>query len=115
MGSFRQRGMSPSSFFILMSRVSGKAYFLYVLWSGRGRRFYIGISENTAHRLTQHNLGLSRWTARYRPWVIVHEEKFDTYRLARLRENELKRQKGGQGFWEKTGLRPQSFSRSSGS
>jgi hypothetical protein len=29
-----------------MSRVSGKAYFVYILWSPRARRFYTGLSEN---------------------------------------------------------------------
>jgi hypothetical protein len=28
-----------------LSRVSGKPYFLYILWSVPGKRFYIGISE----------------------------------------------------------------------
>jgi predicted GIY-YIG superfamily endonuclease len=38
-----------------MSRVSGKPYFVYILWSPAGRRFYIGISENLVYRLQQHN------------------------------------------------------------
>jgi len=87
-----------------MSRVSGKPYFVYVLWSEIGRRFYIGISEDVSHRIMQHNQGLSRWTARYKPWILVYQEAQADYRSARLRENELKRQKGGDGLCRLTGL-----------
>jgi predicted GIY-YIG superfamily endonuclease len=34
-----------------MSRVSAKVYYVYVLWSPRAERFYIGISENPQRRL----------------------------------------------------------------
>ncbi len=92
-----------------MSRVSGKPYFLYILWSQLGRRFYIGISENPKRRLHQHNQGVSAWTARHRPWILVHQERYENYRTARKREMELKRQKGGQGFYQMTGLEPERF------
>ena len=96
------------------SRVSGKAYFLYVLWSETGRRFYIGISENTDQRLDQHNSGeFHGWTNRYRPWSLVHVERYETYRDARVRELELKAQKGGAGFFAKTGLDPSDYGRGS--
>jgi putative endonuclease len=85
-----------------MSRVSDKPYFVYVLWSETSRRFYIGITENLAHRLAQHNEGLSAWTSRYRPWALVYQERKPDYGLARRRENELKRQKGGSGFFRLT-------------
>ncbi len=110
MGSVPQPGTEP---FPLspMSRVSGKPYFLYILWSQRGRRFYIGVSENTQRRLHQHNEGKSGWTAPYRPWILVHEERFENYRTARRREIELKRQKGGQRFYQLTGLQPECLHR----
>ena len=40
-------------------------------------------------------------------------EKCEDYNTARRRENELKRQKGGIGFFEKTGLDPALFGRAS--
>jgi putative endonuclease len=98
----------------LMSRVSDKPYFVYVLWSECGRRFYIGISDSPPHRLEQHNSALgSGWTTRYRPWTLVHTEPYPTYADARRRELELKRQKGGNGFFMKTGLDPSRFERGS--
>ncbi len=86
-----------------MSRVSNKPYFVYVIWSDSARRFYIGISENAAHRLEQHNLGASNWTSKFGPWRLVHTEPFSDYREARKREIELKKQKGGKGFYKLVG------------
>ena len=93
-----------------MSRVTGIPYFLYVLWSASGRKFYIGISEDLEKRLEQHN-GEKRlgWTHRYRPWTLVHTERFDSYSDARKRELHVKKQKGGAGFFATTGLNPTVF------
>ena len=96
------------------SRVSNKPYFVYVLWSASGTRFYVGVSENPEGRLQQHNSGeLRGWTKRYRPWEIVHKESFPTYGEARRRELLLKAQKAGAGFFAKTGLDPRRFGRGS--
>src|SRR5690242_15793718 len=92
-----------------MSRVSNKPYFLYILWSAPARKFYIGISEEPASRLAQHNQGLSKWTSRHRPWDLVHVEPYANYAEARKREIALKKQKGGAGFYALTGLNPARF------
>jgi len=95
-----------------MARLSGKPYFVYVLWSASGRRFYIGISEDPSHRLQQHNSGnFAAWTKRYRPWELVFAEMHPSYSDARRRELELKAQKGGRGFFEQTGFDPARFAR----
>ena len=94
-----------------MSRVSGRSFYLYVLWSGSAKRFYIGISIDPQHRLLQHNQSTRGWTARYRPWHLVHQESYLDYASARKREIELKRQKGGDGFFRLTGLDPNQFMR----
>jgi len=97
-----------------MSRVSDKPYFVYVLWSVSGCRFYTGISEDPPHRLEQHNSSnLSSWTTRYRPWRLVLMEQHPNYASARRRELDLKAQKGGTGFFLKTGLDPSRFQRRS--
>ena len=94
----------------MISRVSGKAYFVYILWSPLGQRFYIGITEDLEQRLRQHNSDATcGWTARYRPWTLVYSEMCSDYTAARRRENELKRQKSGKGLFAKTGLNAASF------
>jgi putative endonuclease len=92
-----------------MSHVSGKPYFVYVLWSASCHRFYIGISEDPRHRLAQHNFSGRGWSTRDAPWELVYTEEHPDYRSARLRERELKAQKGGRGFFQKTGLDPEQF------
>ena len=92
-----------------MSRVSGKSYVLYVLWSNSASKFYIGIAEDVDARLVQHNAGVSKWTAKFRPWRLVHIEEFQSYSGAREREILLKKQKGGMGFFKLTGLDPSPF------
>jgi putative endonuclease len=96
-----------------MSRVSGKPYFVYVLWSPAGHRFYTGISEDPQKRLAQHNQGGRGWTARYAPWQLVYSERCENYSVAKRRELQLKAQKRGDGFWTTTGLDPVRFSSSS--
>jgi putative endonuclease len=94
-----------------MSRVSGKAYYVYVLWSPLAERFYIGISEDPQARLEQHNQSGRGWTSRYAPWRLVFSEGHGDYRGARKRELQLKAQKGGEGFWRETGLDATRFGR----
>jgi predicted GIY-YIG superfamily endonuclease len=69
-----------------MSRVSAKPYFVYVLRTPSGHRFYTGISEDPQHRTDQHNQAIWSWTARYRLWELVHVERFNTYTDAGRRE-----------------------------
>jgi len=92
-----------------MSRVSNKPYWAYILWSESAKRFYVGISEDVERRLTQHNYGLSKWTSRHRPWALVYSREFADYTKARKFENELKRHKGGIGFFNGTGLNRERF------
>jgi predicted GIY-YIG superfamily endonuclease len=79
-------------------------YRVYALQSGTGK-FCIGFSENLTLRVQQHNAGLTRSTRGRGPWKLVWQS--DTLKLsdARRLEFDLKRQKGGNGFYQKTGLR----------
>jgi putative endonuclease len=81
----------------------GKTYQVYVLENLTGQ-FYIGLSENPAARLEQHNTGISRWTRHRGPWALVWQSNRLSLSDARKLENKLKRQKGGHGFYQLTGL-----------
>ena len=87
----------------------GTVYQVYVLQNPTGK-FYIGLSENVPLRLQQHNQGVSKWTRSRGPWSSIWSSEIMTLSEARKLENQLKRQKGGIGFYKLTGL-----SRSSGS
>jgi len=45
-------------------------YQVYILQNNKGI-FYIGLSEDIALRLEQHNCGISRWTRSRGPWSLV--------------------------------------------
>jgi putative endonuclease len=75
-------------------------YAVYVLYSQRFRKIYIGQTESIARRLVEHNNGLlSTYTKRYKPWKIVYTEEYDTRAEALKREKQLKSQKGREFIW----------------
>jgi len=61
-------------------------YYLYILKSLTKPWHYIGITENTDKRLSQHNSGETKSTKAYRPLKIVYTEAFDDKISARKRE-----------------------------
>ncbi len=67
----------------------------YILYSKKFDKIYIGYTSNIEARFKSHNkLGTKGWTIKFRPWIIVHTEEFDTKREALDREKQLK---GGKG------------------
>src|SRR5437868_5465048 len=84
-------------------------YRVYVIENSSGT-FYIGLSEDLATRLAQHNSGVSSWTRNRGPWKLAWQSVEMSLGEARKLENRLKRQKGGRGFYQLTGLREPSGS-----
>jgi len=85
------------------------AYRVYVIQNREGK-FYIGVSDDAARRVEQHNSGQSRWTKGRGPWTIVWQSDDLSLSEARKLENRLKRQKGGHGLFHLVGVRPSSGS-----
>jgi putative endonuclease len=85
------------------------SYRVYVLQNIEGR-FYVGMAEDVARRLQQHNCGESCWTKGRGPWRVVWQSDELSLSEARKLENRLKRQKGGHGLFHLLGIQ-----RSSGS
>ena len=80
------------------------AYRVYVI-QNRERKFYIGVSDDIARRLEQHNTGQSRWTKGRGPWRMIWQSEELSLSEARKLENRMKRQKGGHGLFHLTGVR----------
>jgi putative endonuclease len=76
-------------------------HLVYFLQSQRANRFYIGCSTDIEKRLVQHNAGYTKSTKPYRPWVLIHSEKYDTKSAAEKREWHLKHP---QGYLEKKSI-----------
>ena len=68
-------------------------YTVYIIYSESLDKFYIGYTEDVAHRLGQHNSGISEFTSRATDWVLRYSERYDTRELAMKREKEIKNKK----------------------
>ena len=68
-------------------------YYVYILKSESGARYYIGYSESPDRRLLEHNSGKVKSTRPFRPWIKVYQEIHKTETLAMKREKEIKLKK----------------------
>ena len=65
-------------------------YIVYAIKSLKVSRIYVGLSDNVARRLKEHNSGLVFSTKGYRPWALFYKEVYKTRTEARIREKQLK-------------------------
>ena len=65
-------------------------YTVYVLFSKKYNRHYTGYSSDFEMRFVSHNEFGTDWTARYRPWKVIHTKEFDTKAEAMKYEKWLK-------------------------
>ncbi len=63
---------------------------VYVLWSDKLAKRYVGSTRNLKKRLHEHNLGQSRFTKGGIPWRVLYSESLTDLKSARQRENFLK-------------------------
>ena len=68
-------------------------YSVYIIYSVKLDKYYIGYTENIATRLSQHNAGISTFTAKATDWVMKYSEAFANREEAQQRELEIKRKK----------------------
>ena len=63
---------------------------VYVLWSERLKKRYVGSTRDLPKRMREHNSGASKFTKAGIPWVVVYQEDLPDFTAARKRENFLK-------------------------
>ena len=68
-------------------------YFVYILYSNKIDRYYVGFSSDVERRLFYHNLGKKGWTKRGVPWKLVYKFKCKDKKHAMLVEKIIKSQK----------------------
>ena len=69
------------------------AHYVYILYSEKTDRYYIGSTSDVEKRLIKHNLGGTASTRPGRPWKIVHTETLNTKSEALIREKQIKNKK----------------------
>ena len=68
-------------------------YFVYILYSNKIDKYYIGSTDNIPGRLRRHNQGNKSFTSTGKPWMLVYKEVFNTKTEALKRESQLKKWK----------------------
>ena len=76
-------------------------FHIYVIYSAKFDKIYIGFTSDLEARFKSHNeLATKGWTMKFRPWKIIHTEPFATKKEAMRREKELKSARGRKFIWE---------------
>jgi putative endonuclease len=65
-------------------------YTVYIIYSQRIDKYYIGFSSNVQERLRKHNRNSKGFSSSGRPWIMVYSEVFDNKKDAMAREKQLK-------------------------
>jgi putative endonuclease len=68
-------------------------FHVYILYSEKLDRYYLGHSEDSVTRLAQHNSGMSSFTSAASDWVLLYQEEYPTREAAHKREQEIKKKK----------------------
>ena len=72
-----------------------EVYTVYVLYSRKYDKIYVGHTSNLISRFHSHNeLSHKGWTAKFRPWLVIYCEWFKSKSDAIKREKQLKSSKG---------------------
>ena len=69
-------------------------YFVYILYSAKCDKFYVGHTDAIDRRLYEHNHSKGgKFSKGCAPWVVVYSEQFSTRVEAVKRELEIKKRK----------------------
>lgn len=80
-----------------------KHYSVYVIQSEVNGSFYVGMAQDIAVRLKEHNDRKSTYTKSFVPWRLIYFEEVGETSLARKREKYLK-STAGKNFLRKQGV-----------
>ena len=64
--------------------------FMYILYSGKLDKYYVGACSDLDRRLYEHNIGHSKFTSLGIPWVGMYKEEYPGLNIAKKREAEIK-------------------------
>jgi putative endonuclease len=68
-------------------------YSVYIIYSEKLDKHYIGYSSDVEDRLLKHNRKSKGFSSLGKPWSLVYTESFETKKAAMDREKQLKRWK----------------------
>ncbi len=68
-------------------------FFVYILYSAKIDKYYIGSTQNPYERLKKHNTNHKGFTGKTNDWKIVYKEEFNSKAEAMKREYFIKNKK----------------------
>ena len=68
-------------------------FFVYIMYSQKIDKYYIGYTADIKDRLAKHNRKSNGFSSRGRPWTVVYSEEYESKNEAMEREKQLKRWK----------------------
>jgi putative endonuclease len=68
-------------------------FFVYILYSKKLDRYYVGYTADLGKRLSEHNTGTSTYTSRASDWELKYQEEFPSREEAHKRELAIKKKK----------------------
>lgn len=82
------------SFFLPLTQIlPAEMYTVYILYSQRVDRYYVGYTNDLERRLSEHNRPKGKFTDRGIPWELCYSEVFLEKSAAYSREQFIKAQK----------------------
>ena len=69
-------------------------HYVYILYSPKLKKFYIGVTSDLKERFKQHNNGQTPFTSKGMPWQLIYYEAFFEKTDALRKEKFLKTGKG---------------------
>ena len=66
---------------------------MYILFSYKLDKYYVGACIDLTRRLYEHNIGHSKYTSLGIPWQLVYKEEFSSLTEAKRRESYIKKMK----------------------
>jgi putative endonuclease len=69
-------------------------HYIYVLWSSKLNKRYVGSTDSIERRISEHNRGCNKFTKGGIPWIILYKEEYLTKSEALMREKFLKSGRG---------------------
>ena len=64
--------------------------YMYILFSEKLNKFYIGACIDMDRRIYEHNIGHSKFTSTGIPWQLMYTEEFESLHEAKQREKKIK-------------------------
>ena len=68
-------------------------YSVYIIYSKKLDRYYVGYTESIEKRLYEHNAGISTYTSKAEDWVLKYREEYAARSEAIKRESAIKKKK----------------------